>query len=65
MLVDCDAEAPNSVAFFETKLIKESEVTQLVPVINTDTCTFCGKCHEYCNYNAIFILPPMKIITGY
>ena len=62
MLVDCDAEAPNSVAFFETKLVKESEVTQLVPVINTDTCTFCGKCHEYCNYNAIFILPPMKII---
>lgn len=62
MLVDCDAEAPNSVAFFETKLVKESEVTQLVPVINTDSCTFCGKCHEYCNYNAIFILPPMKII---
>ena len=62
MLVDCDAEAPNSVAFFETKLVNESEVTQLVPVINTDSCTFCGKCHEYCNYNAIFILPPMKII---
>jgi MinD superfamily P-loop ATPase len=62
MLVDCDAEAPNSIAFFETKLIKESDVTQLVPVINTETCTFCGKCHEYCNYNAIFILPPMKII---
>ncbi|MCX6327758.1 MAG: 4Fe-4S binding protein, partial [Bacteroidia bacterium] len=39
-----------------------NEVTQQVPVINTDTCTFCGKCHEYCNYNAIFILPPMKII---
>jgi len=62
MLVDCDAEAPNAVAFFETKLIKRSEVTQQVPVINTDTCTFCGKCHEYCNYNAIFILPPMRII---
>jgi len=62
MLVDCDAEAPNSVAFFETKLVKETEVTQLVPVINTDSCTFCGKCHEYCNYNAIFILPPIKII---
>lgn len=62
MLVDCDAEAPNVVAFFETKLIKETGVTQLVPVINTETCTFCGKCHEYCNYNAIFILPPMKVI---
>jgi MinD superfamily P-loop ATPase len=62
MLVDCDAEAPNAVAFFETKLIKETEVTQLVPVINAETCTFCGKCHEYCNYNTIFILPPMKVI---
>lgn len=62
MLVDCDAEAPNSIAFFEAKLIMEYEVTQQVPVINTDICTFCGKCHEYCNYNAIFILPPMKII---
>ncbi len=62
VLIDCDAEAPNSVAFFETKLVKEIEVTQLVPVINTDNCTYCGKCHEYCNYNAIFILPPMKII---
>lgn len=61
-LVDCDAEAPNSIAFFKTKLIKESDVTQLVPVIKTDNCTFCGKCHEYCNYNAIFILPPVKII---
>lgn len=62
MLIDCDAEAPNSVAFFVTKLINELEVSQLVPVINPDSCTFCGKCHEYCNYNAIFILPPMKII---
>jgi len=63
VLVDCDAEAPNAVAFFETKQISTIEVTQLVPVINTVACTFCGKCHEYCNYNAIFILPPMKIIN--
>lgn len=62
VLVDCDAEAPNGVAFFETKLISQSEVTHLVPVIDTGACTFCGKCHEYCSYNAIFILPPVKII---
>ncbi|HUX94841.1 MAG TPA: ATP-binding protein [Bacteroidales bacterium] len=61
-IVDCDAEAPNAVAFFESEIVRETEVTQQVPVINTDICTFCGKCHEYCNYNAIFILPPMKII---
>lgn len=63
VLVDCDAEAPNAVAFFEAKPIERTEVTQLIPVINTEACTFCGKCHEYCNYNAIFILPPMKIIN--
>lgn len=63
ILVDCDAEAPNSAAFFKTKLTRAVDVTQLVPVIDTKTCTFCGKCHEYCNYNAIFILPPMKIIN--
>jgi len=63
VLVDCDAEAPNAVAFFKTKLTRVIEVTQLVPVIDTRACTFCGKCYEYCNYNAIFILPPMKIIN--
>jgi len=63
MLVDCDAEAPNSVAFFNAKLTGRSEVTQLVPVIDVDKCTFCGRCREYCNYNAIFILQPVKIIN--
>lgn len=63
ILVDCDAEAPNAAAFFKTSQTGSVEVTQMVPVINADACTYCGKCHEYCNYNAIFILPPMKIIN--
>lgn len=63
LLVDCDAEGPNSAAFFDTELVDKHDVTQRVPVINTDTCTFCGKCHEYCNYNAIFILPHIRIIN--
>lgn len=62
-LTDCDAEAPNALAFFKKELIKITVVTQMVPVINTSTCTYCGKCHDYCNYHAIFILPPMKIIN--
>jgi len=62
VLVDCDAEAPNAVAFFDAVQKNQSEVTQLVPVINEATCTFCGQCHEYCSYNAIFILPSVKII---
>lgn len=63
VLVDCDAEAPNAVAFFDTKLNSTIEVNHMVPVIDPEKCTYCGKCHEYCNYNAIFILPPVKIIN--
>ncbi len=62
LLVDCDAESPNAVAFFKTTKTGSTEVTMMVPVIDTNKCTYCGKCHEYCNYNAIFILPPVKII---
>jgi MinD superfamily P-loop ATPase len=62
VLVDCDAEEPNSVLFFRANLQKSVEVVQKVPVIDTDKCTFCGKCHDYCAYNAIFIIPPSRII---
>jgi MinD superfamily P-loop ATPase len=63
MLVDCDAEAPNSAAFFNAEPVEEFAVTQLIPVIDKEKCTFCGRCHEFCNFNAIFILPPAKIIN--
>ena len=61
-LVDCDAEEPNDMVFFSGNIVKSVDVTQKVPVIEESKCTFCGKCHEYCNYNAIFILPHAKII---
>ncbi|MBE0641128.1 MAG: 4Fe-4S binding protein [Bacteroidales bacterium] len=35
---------------------------QRVPVIDASKCTYCGRCHEYCHYNAIFILPPARYI---
>lgn len=62
MLVDCDAEAPNAIAFFDATEVNSDDISQRVPVINSNVCTFCGKCHDWCNYNAIFILPPSKII---
>jgi len=61
-LVDCDAEEPNDIIFFNGNIVKTIDVNQKVPVIDKNKCTFCGKCHEYCNYHAIFILPPAKII---
>ncbi len=61
-LVDCDAEEPNDMVFFSGDTEKTANVTQLVPVIDENKCTYCGKCHDYCSYKAIFIIPPSKII---
>jgi MinD superfamily P-loop ATPase len=61
-LVDCDAEEPNDMVFFSGDAEKTTNVTQRVPVIDESKCTYCGKCHDYCSYKAIFIIPPSKII---
>lgn len=63
-LVDCDAEEPNVREFLNGgTLIQVNNVLQKTPVIDELKCTFCGKCEEYCNYNAIFILSEKKMIN--
>ena len=61
-LIDCDAEEPNDMIFFDGQHTKTIDVTQRVPVIDESKCTFCGKCHDYCAYKAIFIVPQKKVI---
>ena len=56
-LIDCDVEEPNVMNFISHRLHKEIEVKEYRPAINTDQCVFCGKCAEYCSYNAIFCEP--------
>lgn len=58
LLVDCDVEEPNDVLFFKgAKAEIESTVNQEIPVIDTTRCTFCRKCTEYCEFNAIVVIP--------
>lgn len=61
-LVDCDAEEPNDLLFFRGDREGVFKVAQRVPVIDTDKCTFCGRCKEYCHYNAIFLVPSAGVI---
>ncbi|NBC82955.1 MAG: P-loop NTPase [Bacteroidetes bacterium] len=58
-LVDCDVEEPDDILFFkEAQKEHEENFYQLIPEIDTGKCTFCSKCAEYCEFNAIVILPP-------
>lgn len=61
-LIDCDAEEPNDREFFSGIIADSFDVTQDVPVIDTNKCIYCGKCAEYCHYNAIFFLQEARII---
>lgn len=61
-MVDCDAEVPNSLIFLSAKECKTEDINQYLPTIDSNKCKFCGKCVEYCNYNAIFLTPELKKI---
>ena len=61
VLVDCDVEEPNAVLFFPgAKESGHSVVNQEIPVIDSSKCIFCRKCADYCEFNAIVVIPPVK-----
>lgn len=62
VLADCDAEEPNVAGFLPGDTESVTEVFQQVPVIDPNKCTFCGKCYDYCAYNAILYLPEKRWI---
>lgn len=53
VFADCDVEAPNAAVFLRPALRREEQVTQLVPLVDADACTACGRCSEVCQYHAI------------
>lgn len=58
LLVDCDVEEPNDAIFFpESRQVIQTTIKQEIPNIDTARCTFCRKCAEYCEFNAIVVIP--------
>ena len=56
-LMDCDVENPNCHLFLgdETELVEHVNLN--IPIIDKEKCTNCGKCAEFCQYNALLTLP--------
>ena len=53
VLVDMDVEEPNSGLFFKGELIKSELKYRMVPEWIENKCTFCKKCANVCNFNAL------------
>jgi MinD superfamily P-loop ATPase len=54
-LLDCDVEEPNAHIFLNPKISRTQVVAVPVPIVNEKLCDHCGKCADFCQYNAIFV----------
>jgi len=54
-ILDCDVEEPNVHLFLQPEIEKVEGVYTLIPKIDESLCNYCGKCAEFCEYNAIFV----------
>jgi len=51
--IDCDVEEPNGHILLHPKFHEENPTVKMLPVINFSLCTFCGKCSQVCEFNAL------------
>jgi len=54
--LDCDVEEPNDHVFLKPEITGSRAVSILVPRVDEEKCTYCGKCAEVCAYHAIVVL---------
>jgi len=54
--LDCDVEAPNAHLFLHPNFETSRQVNRLVPGVNTEICSGCGRCAEVCQFHAIAVL---------
>lgn len=55
LLLDCDVEEPNSGLFLDIDYTSARDTGVLVPEVNLEKCTYCGRCSEVCVWNAIAV----------
>ena len=61
-LVDADAEEPNAHLFLSPTIEKSIPVRMMVPEIDLGACNFCGKCAEFCRFNALAVVKEKVLV---
>ena len=51
--LDCDVEEPNGHIFLKPEITHGEPVGTLIPRVDEEKCTLCGKCGQICQYSAI------------
>jgi len=54
--LDCDVEEPDAHIFLKPEINIEKSAFIPIPEINPDKCSFCGRCSEACEFNAVAVL---------
>lgn len=61
--VDCDVEDPDGEAFLHPEISNVAPINVYVPKLIPHKCNYCGKCSDYCSYNAIIVLLDQWLLT--
>jgi MinD superfamily P-loop ATPase len=56
LFLDCDVEEPNAALFLRPVIQEQREVGQMIPAVDPEACTTCGRCAEVCQYHAIAVV---------
>jgi MinD superfamily P-loop ATPase len=54
--LDCDVEEPNANIFLCAKIREHEDICVSIPEIDKEKCDYCGKCSEFCAYNALAVV---------
>ena len=61
-LLDCDVEAPNAHIFMHPEFQLNQNVDRLIPEVDVEKCSGCGRCGEVCQYHAIVVLSGKPLV---
>lgn len=54
--IDCDVEEPNGRLFFKPDGLEERTVCSLLPEFDSERCSGCKKCVEFCRFHALMYI---------
>ena len=60
--IDSDVEEPNANIFLKTKIDNSEDVSVSYPEIDKTKCDYCGKCSDFCAYNALAVVPSNVLV---